>query len=220
MTDDRNGGNVPPAPIPAAPPPLAAAPPPAAPVAPQPAPPQSQPAAPQPQPPYYPPPPKSKTGLWVFFLFVAFAAGAGGAILTLWLTGELWNSRSTVQPSSYGSPATGGVTGADTGMTPPAPSPAPAPAPAPTGGAVPTADTLAGSWGPNCPGSNSDAITFYQDGTAESDGESGSWSLNGNYVTLNNGRQNMTLYWEMVGNDSARVRRSGDSRTETVNRCL
>jgi hypothetical protein len=125
MTDDRNGGAVPPASGPAAPPPLAAPPPPVAP--------------PQPQtaPPYYPP----------------------------------------------------------------------------------TEASLQGTWGENCPGSRTGALTFYGDGTAVGDNERGTWSLNGNYVTLTSDRNTMTLYWEMLGNDTARARRSGDSQTRTVNRC-
>lgn len=202
MTDDRNGGAVPPAPVPAAPPPLASAPPPAAPV------------QPQVVAPYYPPVSNSKTGLWVFLIILAFAVGVGGTILTLWLTGDLWNSSSRYIPSSYSSSTAGGTgtTGATTYPTPPPP-------PSTTSGYAPTADVLPGTWGPGCPGSTNQALTIYADGTAAMDGENGSWSLNGNYVTLNNGRETMTLYWEMVTNDSARVRRSGDSQTRTISRC-
>jgi hypothetical protein len=202
MTDDRNVGGVPPASAPAAPPPLASAPAPAAPLPPQVA------------PPYYPPTSNSKTGLWVFLVILAFAVGVGGTILTLWLTGELWNSSARYTPSSYtSSMPTGTGSAGGTGYT------APTPPPSTTGGYAPTADVLPGTWGPGCPGSNNQALTLYADGSASSDGENGTWSLNGNYVTLNNGREVMTLYWEMVSNDTARVRRSGDSQTRTVSRC-
>jgi len=100
MSDDRNDGSVPPPAAPAAPPPLAAAPPPVNP--PQPVPPP----VPQPQPaPGYPPPGGGcKTGMWALFIILAFAAGVGLTILTLWLTGDLWNERSSyASSSSYGS---------------------------------------------------------------------------------------------------------------------
>jgi hypothetical protein len=199
MTDDRNGGGVPPPSEPAAPPPLAVAPPPVAP-------PQPPSAAP-----YYPPASNSKTGLWVFFVILAFALGVGGTILTLWLTGDLWSSGSRYAPGGYG----GGTTSSST----PYGSSTPTPPPSSGSGYAPTEASLQGTWGENCPGSSSGAITFYGDGTALGDGERGTWSLNGNYVTLTSDRNTMTLYWEMLGNDTARARRSGDSRTRTVNRC-
>jgi hypothetical protein len=168
---------------------------------------------PQPQSaPYYPPASNSKTGLWVFFIILAFAVGVGGTILTLWLTGDLWNSSARYTPSSYsGSTSGSGTTGS--GFT------APTPPPASGTGYPPTEASLAGTWGESCPGSRSGAITFYSDGTAIADDERGTWSLNGNYVTLTSERNTMTLYWEMLGNDTARARRSGASQTRTVSRC-
>lgn len=203
MTDDRNSG-VPPAQG-HAPPPLA---PPAAPVPPpyQPAPAPWQPAA------------RSGPGLWPLFTVLAFLVGAGGTILTLWLTGDLWNSRTSTSSSTVAGSAQGGGLNPATSMTPP-PASVPSPGPATTGGTAPTPASLPGSWGPACPGSADEAITFYADGTASSDGESGTWSLDGNYVNLNNGRESLTLYWEMVGSGSARVRRAGDSQSRIVNRC-
>lgn len=209
MTDDRNGGGVPPGSDPAAPPPLASAPPPTAPHYPPP--------PHQPPPPYYPPPQKSKTGLWILGLFLAFALGVGGTLLVLYLSDEIVSYRS----SSYPAPSHGGSTGIGTSSTRGTSSGTTAPTPAPTtsGGSPPTADTLTGTWGPRCPGAPDDAITFYSDGSAASDGERGTWSLDGPYVNLNNGRETMSLYWEMLGSDSARVRRSGDSRTRVIYRC-
>lgn len=205
MTDNRNGGGVPPASQPAAPPPLAAAPPPVVP--------------PQPPgaPPYFPPPQNSKTGLWAFFIILAFAVGVGGTILTLWLTGDLWNSR-----SGYSSPSSfSGSSDSGAGSLGSSPSTSGSPTPPSTSGSgyAPTEASLAGTWGENCPGSRGGAITFYSDGTAVGDDERGTWSLNGNYVTLTSERNTMTLYWEMLNNDTARARRSGDSQTRTVNRC-
>lgn len=206
MTDQGNNGNIPPPPNPTAPPPLAAASPPVPPAA------QPAPA------PYYPSPARSGPGLWPLFVFLAFALGVGGTILTLWLTGQLWNSQS----SSYSSPGSGSASSNGMGASAPMPStPAPAPAPTttPASGYPPTPDTLTGTWGPGCPGSTDDGITFYDDGTAMSDGENGTWTLDGSYVNLNNGRETLALYWEMVSNDSARVRRSGTSQTRMVYRC-
>ena len=203
MTDDRNSG-IPPAQG-HAPPPLA---PPPAPV-----PPPYQPApAPMPY-----PVARSGPGLWPLFTVLAFLVGVGGTILTLWLTGDLWNSRPSVSSSTFAGGSTGGGLNPGPGMNPPA-GVAP-PGPATTGGTAPTPATLPGSWGPNCPDSADEALTFYPDGTASGDGENGTWSLDGNFVTLNNGRETLTLHWEMVGSDSARVRRAGDSQARIVNRC-
>jgi hypothetical protein len=170
---------------------------------------------PQPQSaPYYPPASNSKTGLWVFFVILAFAVGVGGTILTLWLTGDLWNSSARYTPSSYnGSTSGSGATG-ESGFSTPTPPPSTSGA-----GYAPTEASLQGTWGPGCPNSQAEALTFYSDGTASTDNERGSWSLNGNYVTLISESNTMTLYWEMVSNDTARVRRTGDSQTRTVSRC-
>ena len=209
MTDDRNAGGVPPAPGSAAPPPLA------------PSPSSVQPAfQPVPTPAPYSPPAKGGPGLWPLFTFLAFAVGVGGTILTLWLTGELWNS----SPGSYSSPGDASVTGNGTGSVTPVPStqaPTPAPpAPAPaTTGYPPTPDTLTGTWGPGCPGSNNDVIIFYDDGTAASDGETGTWQIDGNSVTLNNGSETLVLQWEMLSDGRARVRRSGTAQSRVISRC-
>lgn len=199
MTDQGNGGIVPPAP--AAPPPLAAAPPPIQP-------------APRPAP--APPPVRSGAGLWPLFTFLAFAIGVGGTLLTLWLTGELWNSKS----SSYASSGSGSGSSNATGPGPAMPAPAPpSPAPPTSSSTPPTPSTLTGTWGTQCSGSGGDIIIFYDDGTAASDGENGTWQIDGNYVTLNNGSENLVLYWEMLGDGRARVRRSGTSESRVLSRC-
>lgn len=154
------------------------------------------------------------TGPWLFFVFLAFAVGVGGTILTLWLTGELWNSRS----SSYYGPNYGSVSSNGTGSGS-AVSPTPAPPPPAMSSNMPTPATLTGTWGTGCPGSGGDVIIFYDDGTAASDGENGTWQIDGNYVTLNNGSENLVLYWEMIGDGRARVRRSGASETRVLSRC-
>lgn len=204
MSDDRNDGSVPPPSAPAAPPPLAGSPPPQP--APQPVP-QANPAA------AYPPPAGgSNTGKWALFIILAFAAGVGLTILTLWLTGDLWNSRSGYSPpssygsgsgtSSYGSPDTNTSTFAST-----------------SGGYAPTEASIVGTWGEGCPGSRAGAITFYSDHTVVGDNGQGSWSLSGNYLTANTDRGTNTLYWEMVSGSQARVRRSGSTATRFISRC-
>ncbi len=207
MTDQGNNGSLPPTPGPAAPPPLAAAP---APV---------QPAY-QPAPaPYSPPPANSGPGLWPLFVFLAFAVGVGGTILTLWLTGELWNSRSSSSSGpNYGSVSNNGMGSGMAMPSTPAPAPAP-PAQPTTSGYPPTPETLTGSWGPGCPGSSNDGIIFYDDGTAASDGETGTWQIDGSEVTLNNGSETLVLQWEMLGADRARVRRSGTGESRVISRC-
>ena len=203
MSDDRNDGSAPPVPEPVAPPPLAAAPPPVAP--PQPAP------QPQPAPAYPPPAGGDKTGMWVLFIILAFAAGVGGTILTLWLTGDLWNSRSSYYPpSSYGS-GTSSYGSAPSTNTPTAPST--------SGGYAPTEATIVGTWGENCPASRGGAITFYSDHTIVGDNGQGSWSLSGNYLTATTARGTNSLYWEMVSASQARVRRAGSSSSRLISRC-
>lgn len=196
MSDDRNDGTVPPAPE-SAPPPLAAAPPPVSP-------PQPAPAAAPPQHPAA----TSRTGLWAMMTVIAFGAGVGLTLLVLWLNGSIGESRrgsADAPASTYNANPFGG-----TGATP---SP-----PAPSYGNVPTAASLQGTWGPRCPGSRDDAATFYADGTMEADGETGSWTLSGNDLTVTTPRQTMTLRWEMLGNNSANVTRSGGN-SRVVNRC-
>jgi hypothetical protein len=210
MSDDRNAGGVPPAPEPAAPPPLAAVPPPVVPPQPVPQP------VPQPYPaPAYPPAAGgSKTGMWVFFLILAFAAGVGATILTLWLTGDLWNSRSSYYPpSSYGSSSGSGTS--SFGSSPSTGTPA---APS-TGGYAPTEMTIVGTWGEGCPASRAGAITFYSDHTIVGDNGQGSWSLTGYYVTATTDRGTNSLYWEMISGSQARVRRAGSSSSRLISRC-
>ena len=205
MSDDRNDGSVPPPSAPVAPPPLAATMPPAAP--PQP--------APQPAPAYPPPAGGSKTGMWALFIILAFAAGVGSTILVLWLTGDLWNSRSSYYPpSSYGSSS-----GSGTSSYGSAPSTSTPTAPSTSGGYPPTEMTIVGTWGESCPGSRTGAITFYSDHTIVGDNGQGSWSLSGNYVTATTGRGTNSLYWEMISDSRARVRRAGSTATRYINRC-
>ena len=206
MSDDRNDGSVPPPSAPAAPPPLAAPPPPVAPAQPAPQP------VPQPMPaPGYPPPAAgSKTGMWALFIILAFAAGVGATILTLWLTGDLWNSRSSsYPPASYGSSSGSGTSSFGSST-----------APSTTGrGYAPTEASIVGTWGERCPGSTTGAITFYSDHTVAGNNETGSWSLSGNYLTATTSRGTNTLYWEQLSETSARVRASGASATRLINRC-
>jgi hypothetical protein len=150
--------------------------------------------------------------------------------LVLWLTGDLWNSQSnsyagssySSSPSSggtspYGSGTTTGPTGTTGtgGMGPGGGSPPVSAAP----GSAPTEESLLGSWGPECPGSRGDAVTFNADHTAIGTGEGGSWSLSGSTVTVTTSRQTLNLNWEMLDASTARVTRSGDSRARLIFRC-
>src|SRR5207237_7662735 len=169
MSDDRNDGSVPQPRVPVAPPPLAAGPPPVAPAQPAPEP-YTAPAYPRPA-------GGNKTGRWVLFIILAFAAGVGGTILVLWLTGDLWNSRSSYYPpSSYGSSSGSGTSSYGSSTTTPT-------APSTSGSYAPTEMTIVGTWGENCPASRRGAITFYSDHTIAGDNGQRSWSLSGNYLT-------------------------------------
>jgi hypothetical protein len=153
------------------------------------------------------------------FTFLAFAAGVGGTILTLWLTGELWNSSSRSQSGpGYSDAASRGMGSGTPVSSAPTPAP-PTAAPPATTGYPPTPDTLTGTWGPGCPGSSNDVIIFYDDGTAASDGETGTWQIDGNSVTLNNGSETLVLQWEMLSDGRARVRRSGTTQSRVISRC-
>jgi len=78
---------------------------------------------------------------------------------------------------------------------------------------------IVGTWGERCPASRVGAITFYNDHTVVGDNGQGNWSLSGNYLTATTDRGTNTLYWEMVSESQARVRRSGSSSTRTIYRC-
>ena len=191
---------------------MAAAPPPV--VSPQPA---AQPSA---APVYPPPAPGGGTGKWFLLIILAFAAGVGGTILVLWLTGDLWNSHpSAYPPPNYGSSSgTTGTTGT-TGTSPYGTSSPQTPTNIrPSEGAPPTVASLQGTWGPNCPASATQAATFYGDGTMQADGESGTWSLDGYNLTMRTSRGTDNYRWEMLGNDSAQVTR-GTGTPRVVNRC-
>ncbi len=212
MTDDRDGGDIPPIPEPAPPPPLATEAPPAAPAVPQP---PAAPASPPLAPPQAPAPPPSaatgRTGFWAAMIVLAFGAGVGLTLLVLWLSGSLGDSRQrfdvTSPTSNYGSgPSSFGGSGS---------TPAP---PGTSDGSAPTVLSIAGTWGPNCPGSRTDAATFYGDGTMVADRDSGTWSLSGNDMTVQLGRETTMLRWEMLTNDSARLTRTG-GRSRIVYRC-
>ena len=151
--------------------------------------------------------------MWVLFIILAFAAGVGGTILVLWLTGDLWNSRSSYfPPSGYGSTSGSGTSSYGSSTNTPT-------APSTSGGYAPTEMTIVGTWGENCPASRRGAITFYSDHTIVGDNGQGSWSLSGNYVTATTDRGTNSLYWEMMSSSQARVRPSGRSSSRLISRC-
>ncbi len=164
----------------------------------------------------------------ILLMLLAFILGAGAAVLTLWLSGELWSSRSSSSYSSgsygsggYGSNSTMATTDSYSSSSS---SPYSNSATGSSGTYQPNTSSIVGSWAPSCSGSPNQRVTFYSDGSAYMDGETGRWSVSGNYVTMTSSRgQTMTLYWEMLSASSApssaQVRRAGDSQSRYVYRC-
>lgn len=167
-----------------------------------------------PEPPSVIAPPRPRD-LWMTMFGVGFATGAGVTLLFLWFTGPIGSWRA---PAARGSVTNAsGTAGTSFNVNTPVPSQVPEPPPALTGTA-PSAALLEGTWGADCPGSRSGAVTFHDDGTMETDGQTGSWSLNGYEMSLGGARDTTMVRWEMLGNDSARVSRPGGA-SRVVNRC-
>lgn len=191
MTDDRHN--------PAGPPPMASAPPPAPPLAPSPPLPPSYPVA---APVYAPPERRSNAG-WIV---AAILAAVLVLLVILYFTGALDREP---RRSGFASGASGssGRTGFGSSTT--------------TAGAPLSMSALVGTWGPRCPGSRAEAITFTSGGTWTAGSGGGSYSLSGNTITLfrSSGGGTFSMRWEPVTDSSARVSTMGAARPDYVYRC-
>jgi hypothetical protein len=80
---------------------------------------------------------------------------------------------------------------------------------------------LAGTWGPRCPSSTRDTITFSANGAFMAGAGSGSYSLSGNLVTLyrRGAADSFSMRWELVSDSMARVTNSNSGLVDTVYRC-
>jgi hypothetical protein len=83
----------------------------------------------------------------------------------------------------------------------------------------PTAAWLAGTWGPRCPGSRQDAVTFESGGRFAGADGAGTWSLAGDVVTVTVNGRNHATRWEHVARDGAWVAQTATHEVRYVRRC-
>jgi len=179
----------------------------------QPPPPQAPPAAPAApayaQPYAAAPAGGSKAG-WI-------VAGILAAVLVvlviLYFTGVLDRSpRSSTGGAFGGTPSTGTggfgapSTGSSGGMS---------------GSGAVTMASVAGTWGPGCPGSRNDTVTFTSSGSYLTGADSGSFTIYGNTLSLTSSANGSTttIRWEPMGDNAARAEVTSRGRSATVYRC-
>jgi len=125
--------------------------------------------------------------------------------------------------SQSGTGSQGSLGSSSSAQRPYQPAPAPMPAPAPSTGTgsgyAPTVSWLQGTWGPSCPASRAQVVTFYGGGRFTADGGEGTWTLDGENVTLVVSGRTMLTRWEYLAPDIARVTQVAGGRTRTVQRC-
>ena len=92
-------------------------------------------------------------------------------------------------------------------------------APTPQPGRV-TAQWLTGDWGEYCPGSTRETLVFMPGGSYSGVGGIGTWTLNGNIVTLRINNRGLDMRWDYLTQDSARVTRQRTGQSYTLYRCL
>jgi hypothetical protein len=95
--------------------------------------------------------------------------------------------------------------------------PAPAPAPAAGGAAVDTAFVTSGPWGPA--GDCSEAITFNADGTTTGGDGPGTWTLQGNTLTLTRNGRPQPATVSRNGDSMVATNPANPSQTMTLTRC-
>ncbi|HEV7661024.1 MAG TPA: hypothetical protein VGO55_14390 [Allosphingosinicella sp.] len=115
--------------------------------------------------------------------------------------------------------SSGSSAGTGSGQGTYAPPPPPPTTTNPVAGYAPTAAWLQGTWGPGCPGSSAQAIALYEGGRLVAQGGEGSWSLDGDIVTLTGNGRTLVTRWEYLSQDMARVTQTANGRVETVRRC-
>jgi len=145
-------------------------------------------------------------------LIIAGVLGVALLILAiLYFTGKLDGSRRNGGSAEGTSGSYGGSTGSS-GYGSSQPS---------TGRQTTTMYTLAGTWGPGCPGARANAITFSSSGTYTAGAGSGSYTLSGNLVTLfrAGGGGSFPMRWELVSESMARVTNINSGTADTVYRC-
>lgn len=122
--------------------------------------------------------------------------------------------------SGSGSSALGSSGGAGSGQASvPPPPPSTGTNTNPVAGYAPTVGWLQGTWGPACPGSSAQALTLYSDGRLVAQRGEGTWSLDGDIVTLNGNGRTLVTRWEYLSQDMARVTQVANGQAETVRRC-
>jgi hypothetical protein len=191
---------------------------------------------PPPEPPAPPPPApvRKKRGGWIVAGILALVLGV---LVALYYMGIFdggrrreevpWNAASASaqpEPTLPDNALTGNLTEAapaDNAAAAAAPTNnmAAAAAPTPRPDRV-TAEWLAGNWGQYCPGSAREILVFLPGGSYSGVGGMGSWTLNGNIVTLHINGRNLDMRWDYLTQDSARVTRQRTGQSYTLYRCL
>ena len=194
---------------------------------------ETPPEAPDTPPPVTVSPARKKRGGWIVAAILALVLGV---LVALYYMGIFdggrrreevpWNAATApeAEPVLPDNALAGNVAGAaptDNAAADAAPAnnAAAAAAPAPQPGPV-TAAWLAGNWGQYCPGSAREILVFLPGGSYSGVGGTGSWTLNGNIVTLHINGRNLNMRWDYLTQESARVTRERTGQSYTLYRCL
>jgi len=77
-----------------------------------------------------------------------------------------------------------------------------------------------GTWGPTCPQSTADAITFFQDGTFLAAGGSGVWTIDaGSTITMTGNGRTVSSRWVFSSGNAAVAYGMGPAGGQPVQRC-
>lgn len=80
---------------------------------------------------------------------------------------------------------------------------------------------LAGTWGPRCPASTQDAVSFTSDGSFSAGAGRGTYTFVGNMLTLYRpgASSSFAMRWEFVSDSMARATNLRSGTTDTIYRC-
>jgi hypothetical protein len=77
-----------------------------------------------------------------------------------------------------------------------------------------------GTWGPNCPQSTADAMTFFSDGTFQAPGGFGTWTIDaGSTITMTGNGRTVSSEWVFSSGNAAVAYGMGTPGGQPVRRC-